>query len=132
MHKNEINAEASPTGSGIRPPAGKDIAVLGEFISIYCGQKHPFAIKKLVRTCGGIAPYINDLDLQLCASCARLMLYSASMRVLCPYDPKPSCKKCRTHCYRSDYRSRIREVMRFSGMYVIKHGRFGLITKYLF
>jgi hypothetical protein len=40
------------------------------------------------------------------------------------------CKKCPAHCYAPGYRERIREVMRFSGQYLVKHGRLDLIVHY--
>ena len=44
----------------------------------------------------------------------------------------PMCKKCETHCYAPGYRERIREVMRFSGLYMVKHGRLDLMFHYFF
>ena len=45
-----------------------------------------------------------------------------------PLCPKPMCKKCVTHCYAPGYREKVRQVMRFSGMYLVKHGRLDLIV----
>jgi len=53
------------------------------------------------------------------------------MRLRCPHSPKPMCKKCFTPCYRDDYRSRIREIMKFSGIYLVKHGRLDMLYHYL-
>jgi hypothetical protein len=50
---------------------------------------------------------------------------------LCPYYPRPSCRKCETHCYAPGYREKVRQVMRFSGTYLIKHGRLDLLLHYL-
>ena len=41
------------------------------------------------------------------------------------------CKKCETQCYHGDYKAKIREVMKFSGMYMIKHGRVDMLYHYL-
>jgi hypothetical protein len=41
------------------------------------------------------------------------------------------CKKCHTQCYNRNYREKVREVMRFSGPYLIKRGRLDLIYHYL-
>ncbi|MBU0518176.1 nitrous oxide-stimulated promoter family protein [bacterium] len=41
----------------------------------------------------------------------------------CHYHPKPPCKQCPTHCYKPDMRQRIKEVMKFSGMYYVRRGR---------
>ena len=45
-------------------------------------------------------------------------------------DPKPMCKKCETQCYHGEYRAKIREVMKFSGMHLIKHGRVDMLYHY--
>jgi hypothetical protein len=45
-------------------------------------------------------------------------------------DPKPKCKDCPVHCYKSEYRRRIKEVMRFSGIYFVKRGRVDWLIKY--
>ncbi len=110
----------------------KDIRVLANFVYIYCRENHraevrdTFPIKddRLRRVLG-------DKDLVLCRDCAKLLNHGIAKLLLCPYDPKPMCKKCETHCYAPGYRERIREVMKFSGIYLIKHGRIDLILHYL-
>ncbi|MFC1671313.1 nitrous oxide-stimulated promoter family protein [Spirochaetota bacterium] len=109
-----------------------DIDVLAEFIKIYCDNNHKNDKKVPVISKGKTGMYINDRELELCSSCKELLLYSASMRIICPYDPKPSCKKCETHCYKPQYRDKIRKVMKYSGMHAIKKGKLGLIMKYFF
>ncbi len=111
-------------------PAG-DIEVLAEFISIYCADTHPEAEKYEVRAGGTLGEHVNSLGIQLCVECKKLLLHSASKRIVCPYDPKPSCKKCETHCYTPKYRDQIREVMRYSGKQLIKKGKLNLIWKYI-
>ncbi len=111
----------------------KDLMVLGDFISIFCRENHstetrtPFLIKddRLLKVWG-------DKDLVLCGDCSRLLNHGIAKLLLCPYNPKPMCKKCETHCYAPGYRKRIREVMKFSGLYLVKHGRLDLIAHYLF
>jgi len=44
--------------------------------------------------------------------------------------PKPKCKDCPVHCYKIEYRRRIKEVMRFSGIYFVKRGRVDWLIKY--
>lgn len=112
--------------------ARRDIEVLAEFIGIYCGERHRDAEKGVVSGGGSVGRSLEGVHVKLCGDCSRLLRYAASMRIICPYDPKPSCKKCTTHCYRPDYRAKIREVMRFSGMRLITHGKLGLIRKYFF
>ncbi|MFH0769221.1 MAG: nitrous oxide-stimulated promoter family protein [Chloroflexota bacterium] len=111
----------------------KDIRILGDFISIFCAENHRQGTKTVCR--------INDERLQqaltgrgwrLCPDCQKLLSHGIAKLLLCPYDPKPMCKKCKTHCYAPGYREKIREVMKFSGLYSIKHGRLDLIAHYLF
>jgi hypothetical protein len=47
-------------------------------------------------------------------------------------EPKPTCKKCEIHCYLPEQRGKIKEIMRHSGMALIKRGRFDLIFHYWF
>jgi len=108
----------------------KDAEVLAEFINIYCSDRHDSAEKGPVTAGGTVGIYLERCDFHLCGECRRLLLHAVSKRAICPYDPKPSCKKCETHCYAPGYRERIREVMRYSGMRLIRKGRLGLIRKY--
>ena len=106
-----------------------DIRTLMKFVRIYCRENHPeekapfsfklFDIKE-----------IEKKEISLCRDCARLLAYGLTMRLKCPHDPKPMCKKCETQCYHGDYKSKIREVMKFSGMYVVKRGRVDLLYHY--
>jgi hypothetical protein len=111
---------------------GKDIRVLGDFISVFCREQHntqdkaPFPVKDV-----RLNKYLGDKNLTLCKDCARLINHSIAKLLLCPYDPKPKCRKCETHCYAPGYRERIQEVMRFSGPYMIKHGRLDMLLHYL-
>ncbi|MCX5790224.1 MAG: nitrous oxide-stimulated promoter family protein [Elusimicrobia bacterium] len=86
--------------------------VLSQFAEVYCRQVHP-----------------GEGD-DLCAHCRDLLAYAHQRLVKCPFDPKPKCKDCKVHCYQSDYRDRMREVMRFSGMYFVKRGRLDWLIRY--
>jgi hypothetical protein len=111
----------------------KDIKVLGGFVSIYCRENHhqvekdafPIKDERLRRVMG-------KKELKLCADCSKLLNHGIAKLMLCPYDPKPMCKKCETHCYAPGYREKVRQVMRFSGSYLIKHGRLDLLIHYKF
>ncbi|MCU0821366.1 MAG: nitrous oxide-stimulated promoter family protein [Spirochaetes bacterium] len=118
--------------SAINPKIQNDIDLLANFISIFCGCNHRERKKSEIKAPGKLSYYLKNNDDIICDECRRLLLHSASKRLSCPYDPKPRCKKCETHCYGTGYREKIREVMRFSGKYLIKHGKIGLILKYLF
>jgi hypothetical protein len=107
-----------------------DIRTLVKFVGIYCRENHngeraPFSFKLLD---------INEIEkkeISLCRDCTRLLTYGLTMRLKCPHDPKPMCKKCETQCYHGDYKAEIREVMKFSGIYMIKHGRVDMLYHYL-
>jgi hypothetical protein len=86
--------------------------VLGKFILVYCQKKH------------------HPPKGQMCESCAELLEYALVKLEKCPFDPKPKCKECKVHCYKDDYRQRIREVMKFSGIHFVKRGRLDWLFKY--
>ena len=68
----------------------------------------------------------------LCGDCAALVNYAMDKRRKCPLDPKPSCKHCPIHCYGKAYRTKMREVMAFSGKRLILRGRLDLLWHYFF
>ena len=111
----------------------KDILILAQFVQCRCRARHcgreavPVAAKGTT-----LSPWISDLNLNLCSECRSLFLHGAAKRVLCPYDPKPRCKKCPTPCYRPGYRETVRAVMRDSGLRMILRGRVDLLYKYFF
>ena len=107
-----------------------DIRTLIKFVGIFCRENHdgekkafsfrPFDIRE-----------IEKKEITLCPDCTRLLTYGLTMRLKCPHDPKPMCKKCESQCYRGEYREKIREVMKFSGIYLVKHGRVDMLYHYL-
>ena len=106
-----------------------DIQTLIRFVGIFCKEKHngekiPFIFKLFD------IKEINKNEISLCPDCTWLLTYGLAMRLKCPYDPKPMCKKCETQCYHGEYKAKIREVMKFSGMYMIKHGRLDMLYHY--
>ena len=86
--------------------------VLKRFIDVYCTQHH------------------NSQKKNMCDECGELFDYARTRLENCPHDPKPACKNCTTHCYKPEYREKIKDVMRFSGMYFVKRGRFDWLLKY--
>lgn len=107
-----------------------DIKILLRFVEIYCrenhnGSKKPFSYKFFD------IKEIEKKEIFLCPECTKLIAYGLTMRLKCPHDPKPMCKKCHIQCYRGEYKSKIREVMKFSGIYLIKRGRLDLLYHYL-
>ena len=56
----------------------------------------------------------------MCEECSKLIDYAFLRLDKCKYNEnKPSCKKCKTHCYNTENRNRIRKIMRFSGKRMI-------------
>ena len=107
-----------------------DIRTLMRFVGIYCRENHegervPFTFRQVDIT------GIERKEVPVCPDCTRLLTYGLTMRLKCPHDPKPMCKKCETQCYHREYKSKIREVMKYSGMYMIKHGRVDMLYHYL-
>ena len=92
--------------------ADKQLQMLTRFIEVYCSKNH-------------------DTDREhLCDRCDELLAYATDRLARCPMDPKPKCKDCTVHCYDEAHRDRIKEVMKFSGMYFVKRGRFDWLVKY--
>ncbi|HPB82112.1 MAG TPA: nitrous oxide-stimulated promoter family protein [Spirochaetota bacterium] len=121
-----------------RRPAGaseairRDAEVLAEFVSLYCDGHHAARPRAPFTAGGAVGEYCGTSAGELCDECSSLLKYAVSMRIRCPHDPKPSCKKCPSHCYRPEYREKIRKVMKYSGMQCIKKGRVSLLKKYFF
>ena len=66
----------------------------------------------------------------LCSECSELLDYALVRLDRCPYHPKPICRRCPTHCYEPSMREKMRELMRFSGLYFIRRGRLDWLIKY--
>ena len=119
MRKNEVSKREKA-----------DTQTLMKFVEIYChenhdGEKVPFSFRFL-----DLKGFVKR-EILLCPDCHRLLTYGLTMRMKCPHDPKPMCKKCETQCYHGEYKAKIREVMKFSGMYLVKHGRVDMLYHYL-
>jgi hypothetical protein len=53
---------------------------------------------------------------RLCSNCASLVNYSNIRLDKCRFGKgKPVCSKCPVHCYQSEKREQIKEVMRYAG-----------------
>jgi len=127
LRSREANKSDSGGGNGTK----RDIAVLVRMIGIYCEGNHGDLERARFEPAGKVAEYIDSDSSALCADCTRLLLHGAAKRMLCPYDPKPRCRDCPKPCYGREYRKQIREVMRFSGMRMLKTGRIDLVLKHL-
>jgi Nitrous oxide-stimulated promoter len=110
----------------------KDVKVLAGFISLYCRLEHGSADRQKPEISGIDIDVELEGNITMCPECRMLFTHGAVKRIVCPYEPKPSCKQCTTHCYAGGYRERIREVMRTSGKWMICHGRLDLLWRYIF
>ena len=95
-----------------------EITMISEMIELYCRKKHHHKT--------------------LCPACQSLKEYAIQRTSLCPFmETKTFCSACRVHCYKSEYRTQIKEVMRFAGprlifkhpILVLKHGWVTLSSK---
>ncbi|PLX90342.1 MAG: nitrous oxide-stimulated promoter family protein [Desulfuromonas sp.] len=101
----------------------KDEKVLRAFIAIYCRQNH---LKH------GRPVQCRQWQRDYCEECAALLDYALKRLHHCPLNPKPACKDCPVHCYQSQRREQIRQVMKFSGIYYVKRGRLDWLWHYFF
>lgn len=80
------------------PKINQEKATVSVMIHLYCHQKHHTS-KNL-----------------LCDECNDLLQYAMQRLTLCRFgEDKTTCELCLKHCYRKDYKQRIKEVMHFSG-----------------
>ena len=98
----------------------KDIRILKKFIQVYCDTKHKDSEKTKVKKSN------------FCEECFETLNYSIRRRENCSLDPKPTCKNCEIHCYIPDQRQKIKDIMRHSGMHMIKRGRLDWLMHYFF
>jgi hypothetical protein len=55
-------------------------------------------------------------DLAPCNNCRELFDYASHRIINCKLgDSKTTCARCKTHCFKPEFRQRIRQVMRYSG-----------------
>lgn len=99
----------------------RDLRTLVKFVDTYCSEKHRLRQRVVMK--GIDVGEIAGKHLFLCAECTKLLQHALVKRTHCPRDPKPECKHCPTHCYAPKYREEIREVMKFSGRYLVMRGR---------
>jgi hypothetical protein len=130
MNKPSGVTSQDSTGITLTSKERSDIRTLMRFVEIYCRENHlqektPFVFDKIK------VKSMKKADFMLCQECTKLLRYGLAMRLKCPHDPKPMCKKCETQCYKGDYKSKIREIMKFSGIYLVKHGRLDMLYHYL-
>jgi len=118
-----------PPPAVLTPQEHKDLDLLALFTAVYCRAHHSGPRKRFQTSAlagSGVEHH------QFCNECSELLLYACDRRIKCPLNPKPACKHCPVHCYRPDYRAKVREIMRFSGRYLILRGRLDLLWHYFF
>lgn len=109
----------------------KDLRVLAQFTSVYC-KVHHVAKKAPLQSDTPIFTNLKVDKYPVCDSCRDFLFYAIERRLRCPLDPRPVCKHCHVHCYKPDYREKVREIMRFSGKYLMMRGRLDLLWHYFF
>ncbi|ASA21535.1 nitrous oxide-stimulated promoter family protein [Paenibacillus donghaensis] len=83
-------------GSKIR----REQELVSKMIYIYCKKKHHQKV--------------------FCVECQDLNDYARKKLSLCQFgEEKTACSKCPIHCYKQDYRQRIKDIMRFSGPWML-------------
>ncbi|MDF1536975.1 MAG: nitrous oxide-stimulated promoter family protein [bacterium] len=98
-----------------------DARKLVRFVSMYCDSHHrdrsriPFSFEP------GKTPVHIQSGPPLCDECTALLRHAIVMRVLCPLDPKPKCRKCPRHCYRPGYKEEMERVMKYAGPRTLFH-----------
>lgn len=113
----------------LTPRQQKDLRLLAHFVELFCRSRHRASRNGFTES--GVTGLAGTTE-QLCPECADLMEYAARRLRRCPLKPKPSCKNCPVHCYRPDYRQKVREIMAWSGKRLILRGRLDLIFHYFF
>lgn len=74
-------------------------------------QEHLLLSEMIALFCKG-----NHKSIGLCPECRVLLGYAQERSEKCPrMETKTFCSACEIHCYRSDMRKQIRNVMRYSG-----------------
>ncbi len=107
----------------------KDLKILASFIHLYC-QSHHAEEKTLFHPLPKELCSAFNKKAVICPDCMAILEHGIRKRALCPLEPKPSCKKCHIHCYKPEYRQKIREIMAFSGRKMLLKGRLDYLWHY--
>lgn len=80
------------------PRLSRERKTIQTMIRLYCRDQHGLPQKSL------------------CVNCQELEDYALGRLARCPFqENKPVCTKCTVHCYRSEMRLRVSQVMRYAG-----------------
>lgn len=107
----------------------KDLKILAEFIALFCQARHGGQNKGRVAL-PAVLQGGKLSAMTVCRECAELLDHGVSKRSLCPLEPKPTCKSCHIHCYTTEYRNKIREIMAYSGRRMVLRGRLDYLWHY--
>jgi hypothetical protein len=107
-------AQGGPgTGEARLEEIRADLAFLAQLTALYCEARHGPAPRQPVEAHGRLGGLWPAEPPACCPGCAKLLLHAGAKRLVCPHDPKPSCRHCQTPCQREDYRAALAEVMRW-------------------
>lgn len=82
------------------PVIRREKVIVSKMIRIYCKKKHH--------------------DQGLCTECQDLNEYAMKRLAQCKFgEEKTACAKCPVHCYKPEYRQKIKGVMRYSGPWML-------------
>lgn len=108
--------ELSKNQESMHPRLARELKTVNAMIAIYCRDKHR-------------SDKHRDAHADLCDECRQLADYAEKRLAGCPFQQdKPTCGTCTIHCYKPDMKTRIKEVMQYSGPRMILHHPFLAIT----
>ena len=82
------------------PVIQEEKEIVTKMIHIYCQRKHK--------------------QKELCEVCENLRNHAMKRLSLCPFgENKSACSNCKIHCYKPEYRTEIKKVMRYSGKWML-------------
>ncbi len=82
------------------PNISQERKVVSEMIRLYCRKKHH--------------------NPELCEECLALEAYANKRLSLCRFgEEKTACSNCKVHCYKPEYREKMKVVMRYSGKWMM-------------
>ena len=104
----------------------KDIKVIAKFTEVWCAGQH-HNDRQPVTVHQGLQPF------KLCPDCTAFLQYAVKKRLCCPLEAeKPTCRRCRIHCYAPQQRALVKQIMAWSGKRMILRGRLDYLWHYFF
>ena len=103
-----------------------DIKIIARFTEVWCaGQHHDN--RQPVTVHPGLQPF------KLCPDGTAFLQYAVKKRLCCPLEAeKPTCRRCRIHCYAPQQRALVKQIMAWSGKRMILRGRLDYLWHYFF